>query len=68
MSAFVSMEVVVETDPYDIIGDRRSKAIRKAIRAETVPTDSSEVDVEIFELRGPIAPECRLNSTAYRPS
>ena len=55
MSAFVSVELVVHTDAYDIVRDLRAPTVRSDDRVRTSPAEGSEVDVEVFKFPSPIA-------------
>src|SRR6267154_3909184 len=62
-------EPIVQSNPNDLVGDAAAGYNRRdRCDSDQGIVDSSEVDVKIFELRGPIAPQCRLNSPADRPS
>ena len=64
------MEPVVKSDAKDIVGDPRAPAIRSSeVRVEAVPADSTQIDVEVFNLPSPVAAiwEGPFDSGAHGP-
>lgn len=50
------MEPVVKANAKDIVDDSRAPGIRSSeVSVETVPPDSSQVDVKVLKLPSPVA-------------
>src|SRR5882762_5124962 len=69
-----SVELVVQADPQDVIGDLRAEvahheaaAERGDRRDERAAVDRAEVDVEIFDLAGPVAAKAAFEAGANGP-